>query len=189
MSRARSISIWPCAVWLTALACGGPTDIAVSDLDGATHTPLTSASGLQVFLVTSHECPIANAYAPVIAELAADWGSAVELWIVHADPDLDAAAAAEHARDYQLPQTVVRDPRHQLIGALGATKTPEAVVRHRGEIVYRGRIDDQWHGLGARAQQASVHDLAAAVAAVREGRSVATPHTDVIGCLLPEPHR
>lgn len=171
--------------------CSGPPAVELRDVGGTLHAPLDGAGEtVQVFVVTSQECPIANAYAPVIAELAQSWRDRpVELWIVHADPDLDAAAAAAHARDYELPGTVLLDPGHDLIRALGADKTPEAVVRHRGAIVYRGRIDDQWQALGARGQEASRHDLRDAVTATLEGRPVPTARTEVVGCLLPEPRR
>lgn len=178
------------ALWFGA--CSAPAPITVVDITGAAHTPLSSQRELQVYVVTSHECPIANAYAPAVAGLAADWRAAsvdLDLWIIQADPDLGPTAARQHAADYALPDTVLLDPEHALIEALGATMTPEAIVRYRGEIVYRGRIDDQWHGLGARAQQAGVHDLRDAVAAVAAGETVAVPRTKVIGCLLPEPRR
>jgi hypothetical protein len=57
-------------------------------------------------------------------------------------------------------------------------------------LVYRGRIDDQWSALGARAPAASRHDLRDAVAARLAGRPVAVARTESVGCLLPEPrHR
>ncbi|MCA8954025.1 MAG: redoxin domain-containing protein [Planctomycetes bacterium] len=180
------------ALLLGALAaCGAPPRIELLDPAGGRHDPLTAAADLvQVFVVTSQECPIANAYSPAIGELARVWQNLpVELWIVHADPDLDAAAAAAHQRDYALPDTVLLDPTHALIGALGATRTPEAIVRRNGVILYRGRIDDQWNDLGARGQSASTHDLRDAVDAALAGRPVAEPVTEVIGCLLPEPRR
>jgi hypothetical protein len=77
------------------------------------------------------------------------------------------------------------DPHQHLARAVGATKTPEAVVL-AGSQVYRGRIDDQWSALGARAQVASHHDLRDAVAAALAGRPAAVASTPVVGCLLPE---
>jgi hypothetical protein len=81
------------------------------------------------------------------------------------------------------------DPHHRLARAVGATKTPEAVVLLPSTIVYRGRIDDQWSALGARAQAASSHDLRDAVAQALAGRPVAVASTPVVGCLLPEARR
>lgn len=177
---------------LLLAACGAPapdTGVVLCDVGGGEHTPLLADAGkVQVFVVTSHECPIANAYAPAIAALAAGWRELpVAVYVVHADPDLTVAAAARHAREYALPGTVLLDPCQTLIRALGATKTPEAIVRKDGVIRYRGRIDDQWRALDARAQEPATHDLRDAVAAVLAGRPVAAASTPVIGCLLPEP--
>lgn len=180
------------AAWLAfAMASCATTRVQLQDLDAVTHEPLAVAAGaVHVLLFTSHECPIANAYAPTLRELASSWsGTAVRLFVIHVDPDLTVAAARSHARDYELPGTIVLDPHHRLARAVGATKTPEAVVLLPSTIVYRGRIDDQCSALGARAQAASSHDLRDAVAQALAGRPVAVASTPVVGCLLPEARR
>ncbi|HEX6813478.1 MAG TPA: redoxin domain-containing protein [Planctomycetota bacterium] len=172
-------------------ACGAPTAITLPDLDGRVHQPTEPARGqVHVLVFTSHECPIANAYAPTLRTLASQWqGQPVRLFLIHVDPDLAAAAAAAHARDYELPGAILLDPRHQLATALGATRTPEAVVLSGAGLVYRGRIDDQWRELGARRPEASVHDLRAAVETALKGGVVPAPFPQAVGCLLPEPAR
>jgi hypothetical protein len=177
--------------WLLLAACGGPASPALRDLDGALHQPLERGPGtVHVVVFTSQECPIANGYAPTLKALAASWiGKPVRLFLAHVDPDLTAEQARAHAKAFDLPGTVLLDPHHDLARALGATRTPEAVVLGAAGIAYRGRIDDQWAALGSRAQEASVHDLRDAVAAVLAGRPVAVATTDVVGCLLPEPKR
>jgi hypothetical protein len=120
--------------------------------------------------------------------LAAGWQRApVRLFLVHVDPDLTVEAARIHAREYELPGTVLLDPAHSLAAAVGATRTPEAAVVTAAGLQYRGRIDDQWGDLGRRAGEANRHDLRDAVAAVLGGRPVPTPRTPTVGCLLPEP--
>jgi hypothetical protein len=182
--RARARTFAALALWL-ATACTGP--VAATDLEGRPcELPPCPAGAVQVVVFTSHECPIANAYAPTLQTLAAGWiDLPVALWLVHTGPDLTPAAARMHARDYGLPGTILLDPTHHLARALGATRTPEAVVRdHRG-ITYRGRIDDQWVALGTRTRAATVHDLQHAVAATLAGRPVPLPHAPAVGCLLP----
>ncbi|HEU4420698.1 MAG TPA: redoxin domain-containing protein [Planctomycetota bacterium] len=175
--------------WLAfVMASCATTRVQLQDLDGKAHDPLAVGHGaVHVLLFTSHECPIANAYAPTLRELASSWsGTAVRLFVIHVDPDLTVAAARTHARDYELPGSILLDPHHQLARAVGATKTPEAVVLTGSSMVYRGRIDDQWRALGSRAQDATSHDLRDAVAAALAGRAVAVASTPVVGCLLPE---
>ena len=168
----------------TACATAAPTD-----LDGAPANPLQVAPGeAHVLVFTSHECPIANAYAPTLQALAGHWQTLpVRLFLVHVDPDLSAAAARRHASDYALPGRILLDPGHSLARAVGATRTPEAVVLTPAGLVYRGRIDDQWQALGARAAAATHHDLGDAVTAALAGRPLAGPFPAAVGCLLPEP--
>lgn len=173
-------------------ACGGaPTPVELAGLDGSRHTPQRVAGGqVHVLVFTSHECPIANAYAPTLTGLAAGWADRpVRLFVVHVAPDLGAEAAEAHRRDYRLPGTILLDPAHRLAAALGVTRTPEAVVLNAAGLVYRGRIDDQWRDLGARAPAAAVHDLRDAVATALRGGTVPGPHPPAVGCLLPEPAR
>lgn len=171
------------------LGCAS-TDLVVQNCKGEDHAPLTvTGDAIHVVVFTSHECPIANAYAPTLRELHAEWATdpRIRLFLVHVDPDLSADAADAHAKDYELPGTILLDPKHVLAKACGATITPEAVVMTANGIVYRGRIDDQWRKLGSRAPQASRHDLAMAVGAVVNGKQVAQPFPKAVGCLLPEP--
>jgi len=181
-------------LWLAALLTGcSETSVAVTlkDLDGGQHTPQNIAAGqVHVVVFTSQECPIANAYAPTLGKLASEWAmQPVRLFLVHVDPELSIVAARQHRDDYKLPGTILMDPTHLLATALGATRTPEALVLDANGVVYRGRIDDQWPDLGVRAPTASMHDLRDAVTATLRGEKVAMPQQPAVGCLLPEPTR
>lgn len=178
---------------LVALAgCSGhPADVQLSGLDGERCTPQQVAAGqVHVIVFLSHECPIANAYAPTLGSLAAGWaGQPVRLYVVYVEPDLSLDAVRAHRREYALPGTVLLDPAQRLAAALGITRTPEAVVLNHDGLVYRGRIDDQWAALGTRSPAATVHDLRDAVAVALRGGKIAPPFPPAVGCLLPEPAR
>jgi len=172
-----------------AVACGCATSgaTAATDLDGVQCEPLQVPEGrIHVLVVTNHECPIANSYAPTLRALAEAWRPLpVDLFLVHVDPDITVAAARAHAAAYELPGHVLLDPRQQIAAAVGATRTPEAVVLNRSGVLYRGRIDDQWRALGERLPAPTVDDLRAAVAAALKGEPVARPFMPATGCLLP----
>ncbi len=177
---------------LVVAACA-PLEVPVLvDCQGVQHAPLAVADdAVHVIIFISHECPIANGYAPTLRELHMKWSSdpCTNLFLVHVDPDLSVAAAIAHAKDYELPGTILMDPEQVLARACGATITPEAIVVSAAGIGYRGRIDDQWRKLGSRAPEASQHDLLDAVANVLQGKAVAQPFPKAVGCLLPEPRR
>ena len=168
------------------------SDISLSDINGARCAPLDVRGGdVHVLVFTSHECPIANAYAPTLGKLHDAWSQdpRVRSFLVHVDPDMTGARAAQHALDYQLPGTILLDPTQVVARACGATITPEAVVWTASGLLYRGRIDDQWRGLGKRAPRASSRDLEQAVELALAGRALPAPHPPAVGCLLPEPRR
>lgn len=174
-----------------AACAGGESFVELVGLDGSRHVPQRVAQGqVHVIVFTSHECPIANGYAPTLGRLASEWaGQGVRLYIVYVDPDLTREQAQAHSRDYALPGTLLLDPAQRLAEPLGVTRTPEAVVLSAAGMVYRGRIDDQWQELGARTPEAAVHDLRDAVGVAQRGGVVPPPHPSAIGCLLPEPAR
>ena len=178
------------AACITGSACTHERDAAaVRDLAGAAHRPTQpSGDAVHVLVFISHECPIANAYAPTLRALHAAWRTEprVQLYLVHVDPDLAVEAARRHAERYELPGTVLLDPDHRVVQSCGATITPEAVVWTSQGQAYRGRIDDQWRKLGSRAAVASTHDLAAAVRCTLAGEPVPEPFPAAIGCPMPE---
>lgn len=174
---------------LAITACAGPAPRpTLRGLDGGVHDPLAVPRGrVHVLVFTSHECPIANGYAPTLRDLAAEWRDRpVTLFLVHVDPDLDSDTARAHARDYALPGTILLDPHHALARALGITKTPEAVVLTADGLAYRGRIDDQWAALGSHRPAPEHQDLRNAVARAERGEHTEPPYPAAVGCLLPE---
>jgi hypothetical protein len=134
------------------------------------------------------DCPIANSYLPEINRLHAEFApQGIELLIVQADPVTTVEQARQHAEEYEVHAPVTLDADHAWVQRAGATKTPEAVVfSPRGEILYRGRIDDRYVGLGQKRPQATSHDLRDALAAIVAGVSVPQPRTEAVGCYIPE---
>src|SRR5262249_36728727 len=146
------------------------------------------AGRVHVLLFVTTDCPIANSYAPEISSLVAELRSTeVTPFLVHVAPDVDAASAKAHARAYGLELRILLDPEQRLARAVRATATPEAAVLTAAGLQYLGRIDDRWRKLGADGQVPEHRDLRDAIAAVRMGRAVAQPRTEVVGCLLPTP--
>lgn len=173
----------------SAPATQGPGDPVVLDTAGTAVHPLRVAGPRAAVLVfTTVDCPIANAYAPELAALAGEFAGTAEFTLVHVDPDVDAARAAQHARDYGLGMRIVLDPRHALVEALGVRITPEvAVLLPGGAVAYQGRIDDRYADLGVQRAAPTRRDLREALAACAAGRAVAVPRTTAVGCYVPDP--
>ena len=160
--------------------------VRLVDTAGQLHEPLKATAGRKatVIIFTLPDCPIANAYAPEINRLVADYAAkGVSFYLAHVDRDLTAADARKHAADYSLRCPVLLDSQHALVKALGATKTPQAfLLGSDGKTVYRGRINNLYADYGQRRQTVTQHDLRNALDAVLAGKPVTHPVTEAIGC-------
>src|SRR5260221_5723490 len=160
--------------------------ISVRDCAGVLHRPFElGGHKAAVLIFISAECPISNSLAPEINRIVAAYTN-FSFYLVHADPDIKADSARQHARDFRLQAPVLLDPAHGLVKAAGATMTPEAVVcSAEGKVLYRGRINDLFAALGKKRAQSTRHDLRDALEAIGTGRAVANSETKVVGCYIP----
>ena len=136
------------------------------------------------------DCPIANSYAAEYSRLNTEFSSrGIPLVVVYVDPELSTAQMHEHARQYLLNCPVLLDPRQVWVDRAGATKTPEAAVFGLdGKLLYRGRIDDRYVGVGKSRTAATSHDLRNAFESILAGQPVAQRITEAIGCHIPDRH-
>lgn len=77
-----------------------------------------------------------------------------------------------------------RDPARSLVKRAGATITPESVVFHRGEILYRGRIDDRYADWGKQRPAPTQNDLQDVLDAIAAGKRVEKRITQAVGCYI-----
>lgn len=164
------------------------SSFVLKDPSGRVHTPADwSGSRAVVLLFLGAECPISNAYAPEMRRLAGEYGPrGVAFRGVYPDPDVTAEAAARHARQYGLEFPTLLDPRQELAERAGVTVTPEAVVLDgRGDVRYRGRIDDRYGPDRRRRSLVQARDLRDALEAVLAGRPPEAARTEAAGCPLP----
>lgn len=166
-----------------------PQATTLLDVGGKPHTPTSVSKGhkLSAVVFVTVDCPISNAYSPELNRLVATYSPrGVEFFLVHVDPDLIAPVAKTHAKEFGYRCTILLDPRHRLVKALGATKTPEAaVIGASGALLYRGRIDDRYPDLG-KLRAPRVRDLRDALDAALAGKPVKVARTEPVGCLIPK---
>jgi len=172
--------IWAAAMFFCFLAA------TTAGSGAGAHAPLPSGKGKRavVLLFIARDCPISNSYAPEIKRIMARYTpEGVAFTLVY--PDTSLAAAKEHAKGYGYTCPILLDPKHRLARRAGATVTPEAAVfAPNGKLLYRGRIDDLYFGLGQRRFTAATHDLREALDSVLSGKPVSTPRTKAIGCFI-----
>jgi AhpC/TSA family protein len=146
-----------------------------------------AAGPVKVQFFISSDCPISNSYAPEIQRLCGDYGKkGVSCSLVYEDVGLDATSMRKHLNEYRYDgMPAVIDSNRKIANRAKATVTPEAVVIDtKGDIRYRGRIDNFYAALGKPRQQVTAHDLRDALDAVLAGRAVPNPETKALGCYI-----
>jgi len=160
----------------------------IVDINDQKHAPFENDScPAFVVIFVMHDCPISNSYIPQLNRWH-QWLDShnVPLLVVHADPNITREQAREHAREYKIAWPVIVDPDQAWVQRAGATRVPEAVVFSRQEeILYRGRIDNQYAGLGKRRTVTTSHELRDALDAIVSGKPVAEPRMEAVGCFIP----
>jgi hypothetical protein len=140
-----------------------------------------------VFL--SPDCPIANAMAPTLGRLgeyAQEHG--IETLLIYPRKGLTKREVINHAQNYGLVGRVVLDPDHRWVQSLDATVTPEAFVfagaMETPTVLYQGRINDLYRGVGNRQEQAKTHDFRAAIERSIAGNRESVSGPPAVGCTI-----
>jgi peroxiredoxin len=131
------------------------------------------------------DCPIANLYAPRLAELARELGpKGVTFFAIDANQQDAPAGVGQFAKVHALPFPILKDLGNELADRLRAERTPEVFVLDQERVVrYQGRIDDQF-GLGFHRPKPVERDLASAIQALLDGQPIATRRTEAVGCRI-----
>lgn len=141
-----------------------------------------------VLVFVQSGCPLAEKYLPVLNRLERTYApKGVQFAAVNSGPADTVTVMAGQAIDSGVGFPFLKDAECRVADALGASRTPEAVVLDAGRVLrYRGRIDDQYRPGGHRASPTR-RDLAEALDEVLAGRRVTLATTPVDGCLLSRP--
>jgi len=179
-------------VLMAATVCGDKSSLSqlkLFDLEDKGVRPLAdSEARAVVFIFTRADCPISNRYAPEVRRLSASFTpEKVKFWLVYPDGDTPIDAIRRHIKEYDYNCEALRDPRHELVKATGASVTPEAAVfvfnPSGARMIYRGRIDDQYAAFGKR-RPAAVRDLEDVLTGVVSGKTVKFKTTPAVGCYI-----
>ena len=141
-----------------------------------------------LFFVTS-DCPLSNFYAPEIQALCTAYRPRnIACTLVYEDVGIDDARMRKHVAEYgYLKMSTTLDRDRSTARRLGATVTPQAIVVVKGQVAYRGRIDNRYEAFGKPRRVVTAHDLRDALDAVLAGRPVANPETPALGCTIVPP--
>lgn len=158
--------------------------LLLADLDGKGVAAMeTEGKKAAVIFFISPYCPTSNTFGPEMNAISKDFATDFVFRFVHSDSTVTEADRKQHAGMMEITAPVLNDAGQALAKLLGAKTTPEVVVvGSDGKTLYQGRINDLYLGPTKRQREVKTHDLRDALTAIREGRAVATPRTEAMGC-------
>jgi len=138
----------------------------------------TPDAPIQVVAFLGVECPLARLYARRLNELQAEFPQVeFRAYAPNAHDSLDEVAGFQQFLEFPIQKSSAEAAR------LGATRSPEVFLICAGEVVYSGRVDDQYSP-GSHRRQPTRRDLAIAIEEVLAGQSVTMPRVEPAGCHL-----
>ena len=137
-----------------------------------------------VFLRT--QCPISNGILPRLTRLVETYAArGVEVFGVISSRSVRRAEARRHSADFGIRFPVLFDSSAELRLHLQATHSPHAfVLSPDGRVQYQGAFDDQFPSLASRRTQPTRCFVREAIEDVLQTRTMRTPRTEPVGCLL-----
>lgn len=141
-----------------------------------------------VIIFADTGCPLVARYAPTLKKLDADFrGRGVRMVALFVESEEPIAGIAAYGVKHGWAFPCGQDVAGKCAAALGATRTPEAVVLDaQRRLRYRGRIDDQYRP-GGTLPQPTTQELRAAIDAVVNGQEGPLPSAPADGCLITIP--
>jgi peroxiredoxin len=131
------------------------------------------------------ECPLVKLYSPRLATFSKEFsGQGVRFVAVNSNRQDTLDDIKSYLSQHPLPFPLVRDEGNVVADKYGATRTPEVfLLDSQMQIVYRGRIDDQYEP-GINRPVANHHDLRNAIEQILSGKPVEVAMTQPVGCMI-----
>jgi thioredoxin-related protein len=161
--------------------------ISLQTLDQNNASVQFDSAALYLFVFLSPECPLSQNYTLVLNNLEKKFGKELKSYGIIPGRAYSIQEVRQFAGDYKLEIPVWIDLKKELSNYLQATVTPEVVLLNKkGELIYRGAIDDWVEKLGQKKVKARVHYLEDAIKAYLDNKSVRVKSTKPVGCLINE---
>ncbi len=161
-------------------------NMGVQAFDGTSHD-LHALLGetATVFVMTDLTCPLSGKWRPEVARIASSWRDQGVRFVFVNPTAMDTAEQMEaEFKRLGIHGVAIDDRDRTLTATLGATSTTDVLLLDSaGTLRYRGAVNDQY-GLGHAKQEATVHYLNDAIAAVVENRTPSVDATLAPGCVI-----
>lgn len=131
------------------------------------------------------ECPLVKLYSPRLSAMASEYSDrGVRFVGVNSNRQDTREDIQLFLSEHHLSFPLVLDDKNVIADRYGAQRTPEVfVLNQRLQIVYHGRIDDQY-APGVNRPSANRQDLRQALEDILAGKPLAVSTTESVGCLI-----
>ena len=141
-----------------------------------------------VYIFMSETCPICKSLTPEIKKIETKYkNQGVELIMVFPNTTISKEADIQQFREkYKTSSKGVIDHKQQLTKQLGATITPEVFVIElkTDRIIYSGKVNDEFVGLGKRKRSKINHYLDNVLEDLIDGNTNKVASTKAVGCFI-----
>ena len=160
-------------------------DLKLVDPDGKTGRLTCSGRKGYLFVFLSPECPLCKNYAPVLNRLGQEYDTLIRIFGIVPGKAYSPAEVDAYARDYGITFILFIDRQKKLTRSLGAMVTPEVILTNdKGEVIYRGAIDDWVTDLGKKKLRPANAYLEDALSQFHNDQPVRIKNVTPKGCLI-----
>ena len=166
-----------------------PSKIAKTKLtavDKKTKT-IVFTSPLNLFVLLSPECPLCKNYSTVLNRIKEQFSRELGVYGIVPGKAYSKKDVNEFVKDYKIDFPIFIDSKKELTAYLEGTVTPEVIlISRKGEVIYRGAIDDWVSDLGKKKLVVSNEYLRTAIIEYLQNQTVSIKSVEPIGCLINE---
>jgi thioredoxin-related protein len=147
---------------------------------------LANAQKTITYVFLREDCVICQSYSTVITSLAEQYKDVTEFVAVFPNKSSRYHTIDSFMEKYKIPFKYKTDHYKGLTKKFNASVTPEVVVVYKktNEVIYKGRIDDEFYDIGKRRRVVTNHELSFTLEQLASGNKPIYKETKSIGCFI-----
>lgn len=140
----------------------------------------------KLYIFSLDNCKICQSYTLKLNQLHDEYNHLVEFVGVFPNLISSEEKIKAYAEKYRVKYNLITDYEKELAKSLEATITPEVFLinNQTNEIVYSGRIDDEFFEVGKRRNVVKNFELKDALKSIENNEPVEIKRTEAIGCYI-----
>ena len=144
-----------------------------------------SSADYSLFVFLSPECPLCQNYSNVLNGLYKKFEGSINMYSIIPGNAYNQKDVNTFASTYHIQFPLLTDATKKLSDYLKASITPEAIlVDSKGQLIYKGAVDNLLEGLGKRRIKATSNYLEDAITAAINHQPITIKRTKAIGCKI-----